>query len=256
MKKSIIEYEEFFKRYKEFKVKSEKVRVKEFIATGNRFFQNLKKVKEEYEKNVETNAFDFNVFSILKFQRPEEALHSPIITELLNVNGKHGQKDLFYVEFLRTLCPTDEFIFNLTNSDLNEYSISNEAFIKTRRGRSGRIDIEIQSLNPKNKFVVIIENKWNSPDSGFDQIAKYYQAKIQKGFQDSKIILVYLSKKGGEPDRKYISYEFQEILDAKKGETYFPIKYSVEIKEWLRMSSEKTKADRVKDLIYQYINIL
>lgn len=252
----VTEYKSFFNRYRKFKSESNEIRIERLETIGSAFFKNLRKIKKNYEKENELNAFGFNVFSILNFKKPEEDLHSPILSELLNVKGSHGQKDLFYKEFLKMLRPENDFISKFTNLDLNEYSIETEAFIKTSRGRSGRIDIEVKSLNPKKKFVIIIENKWNSLDSGFDQITKYYQSRIQQGFTDSNIVLVYLTKKGAEPDRKYISEDFQKIMELKKGETYFPIKYSVEIRDWLMSSIEKIKAERIKDLLRQYINTL
>lgn len=249
-----VAYKSFFERYRKFKSESDEIRIERLEMIGNDFFQNFREVKKNYEEENELKAFRFNVFSILNFKKPEENLHSPMLCELLNVRGSHGQKDLFYKEFLKILRPEKEFISKFTLNDLDDYSIETEAFIKTNRGRSGRIDIEIKSLNPEKKFVIIIENKWNSPDSGFDQITKYYQSKIQQGFTDSNIVLVYLTKKGDEPNRKYISEDFQKIMESKKGETYFPIKYSVEIKDWLLSSSERIKADRVIDLLNQYIN--
>ena len=248
------EYKSFFNRYREFKSELDEIRISRLNMVGNDFFRNLRTIKKEYDQENEINAFDFNIFSILNFKRPEENLHSPLLYELLNVQGSHGQKDLFYKEFLRMLCPDKEFISKFTNENLDDYSIETEVFVKTNRGRSGRIDIEIKSLNQKKRFVLIIENKWNSPDSGFDQITKYYQSKIQEGFIDSNIVLIYLTKKGGEPSRKYISQDFQKVMESKKGITFFPIKYSVEINEWLVSSAKKVKANRIKDLLIQYMN--
>jgi len=136
-------YKSFFNRYRKFKSKSDEIRIKGLKLIGNTFFQNLRDVKEKYDKENELNAFDFNIFSVLNFKKPEENLHSPLLCELLNVKGSHGQKDLFYKEFLKTLCPDEEFISKFTNKNLDEYSIETEAFVKTNRGRSGRIDIRL-----------------------------------------------------------------------------------------------------------------
>lgn len=250
------DYKSFFGRYKEFKSVLDEIRIEKLDLFGKDFFQDLRKLKKNYEIENKSFAYDFNIFSILNFKKPEENLHSPILYELLNVKGNHGQEDLFYKEFLKTLCNENEFITRFTNDNLNDYFIQTESFIKTNRGRSGRIDIEIKSINPKKKFVIIIENKWNSPDSGFDQITKYYQAKIQQGFEDANILLVYLTKKGGEPNRKYISKEFQKIMDSKKGKSLFSIKYSVDVKNWLLESTKKVKAERVRDLLSQYLKTI
>lgn len=58
------------------------------------------KILKERELTNESVAWDFSIFNIVSFLRPEERLHSPLLAELLDTNGSHGQKDLFYKLFL------------------------------------------------------------------------------------------------------------------------------------------------------------
>ena len=65
------------------------------------------------------NAWDFSIFNIVKINRPEENLHSPLIKELINTTGTHGQKDLFYKLFIRSLLPESDSVRFINENNLD-----------------------------------------------------------------------------------------------------------------------------------------
>lgn len=212
-------------------------------------------LKEKHDKD-ELHAWDFTIFEIIKSKRPEEHIHSPLLLELLNTEGKHGQKDLFYKLFLKTLLPENQ-IQKFTNDNHSEYTIKEEEGVKSEAGK-GRIDISIKSTNPKKKFAIIIENKWKSPDSCVDQLYKYYKCFTDKyEYNDENLLLVYLTMHGGDPDpRKVESPEFKNLIANNKNRNYFPISYKKHISQWLTICADHCKSDKVKQLIIQYLNFI
>ena len=140
------------------------------------------------------------------------------------------------------------------NENYKDYYSNLEEFVSSKDGKTGWIDLYIHSLNPSKKFAVILENKWDSPDSGFDQIYKYYTGLRERGYLDEDILIVYLTKYDDDPVE--ISEEFQELLYSKKDKTYFSISYSDEIVKWLKESLSKVKSDKIKVIIEQYIELI
>ena len=55
------------------------------------------------EQLAQVTGEHFNIFKILGIARREVQTHSPILGELLNPNGCHGQKDLFLQLFFDQL---------------------------------------------------------------------------------------------------------------------------------------------------------
>lgn len=247
-------FNNFIVRFRNLKLNIQKYKIENLRVIGTTFFENIKKLTDEYEKENESLAEKYNIFSIFKFNRPEENLHSPMLYSFLDCNGDHGQKDLFYRLLLEELFEEDTDVNKFVNDNHKDYYFNLEEFISNKDGKTGRVDLYIESLNPSKKFAVILENKWNSPDSGFDQIFKYYTGLREIGYLDEEILIIYLTKSNGDPDE--ISEEFQELLDNKRDKTYFSISYSKEIVQWLNKSLGKVKSDKIKVIIDQYIELI
>lgn len=246
----------FLERYKSHHSEFQQLLIDNFIKKGTFFFNQYSLINESHNQENLKNSHSYNIFEILKFKRPEEDLHSQFLSDLLNPKGKHGQKELFYDEFIKMLTKDKASILQFTNTNHLDYQINTEAFIKTNRGRKGRIDIQIKSLNPLKPFIILIENKWDSPDSGFDQIAKYYDSKLEEGYLPSQILLIYLTKKGGDPNIKYLSPKFRAQLDKMRNKNYFALKFSTNVKLWLQVSLSKCQSNNFNFILNQYINIL
>jgi hypothetical protein len=212
-------------------------------------------LKECDDRNI-SEAWAFSIFDIIKVKRPEENLHSPLLAELLNTNGSHGQKDSFYKLFVnRVLGQSDAS--NFINDNPNDYLIQSEEFIKNENDK-GEIDISIRSTNRCKKFALIIENKWGSGDSCPDQIYKYYRNYTNpngKAFADDNLRVIYLTKYGNDPC--WIEDDgFRTFLQEKKGVNYFPISYVNHIRKWLEDCISNCKSSKVVYVIEQYLNFI
>jgi len=111
-----------------------------------------------------------------------ETLNSRILADLLNPKHKHGQKDLFLSEYLKSI--------------QLEY---NESDIWDIRCESENVDIVLTATKPKR--VVVIENKINGACDQPNQLYRYYQLKIKQhyAFEEKKehperYKIVYLTK--------------------------------------------------------------
>ena len=247
-------FDNFIVRFRNLKSRIEKYKIEYLKDVGTTFFEKYRELTYEYETENESLAEKYNIFNILKFNRPEENLHSPLLYSFLDCNGEHGQKDVFYKLFLEELFEEKNDMNKFVNDTHKDYYFNLEEFISNKDGKTGRMDLYIESLNPSKKFAVILENKWNSPDSGFDQIFKYYTSLREIGYSDEEILIIYLTKSDGDPDE--ISEEFQELLNFKRDKTYFSISYSKEIVQWLNKSLGKVKSDKIKIIIEQYIELI
>lgn len=209
---------------------------------------------EKEEENI-SESFDFSIFDIVKFKRKEEHLHSPLLSKLLDTNGTHGQKDLFYKLFLKEILKDEEKVNSFLNANYRDYIFKEEEFIKDDIDRRGEIDLTIKSINPIKKFAIILENKWGSGDSCVDQIHKYYRNFIIKqGYTDDNLLVIYLTKKGCDPDQRMVeNQEYAIFLKENKNKNYFPISYSKHIVSWLLQCQIQCQSPKVNFLIEQYI---
>lgn len=225
---------------------------------GNLSKNYLKLLAEKEDENMR-ESFEFSIFDIVKFKRKEEYLHSPILYKLLDVNGSHGQKDLFYRLFLKEILSDESLVERFTNSDCRDYSFKEEEYIKNKYDNKnieqGEIDITIKSLNPNKKFAIIIECKWNSDDSCDNQIFKYYRNFIEvQGYNDENLLVLYLTKKGKDPNpKKVTNKDYENFLVDNKNINFFTISYKDHIQNWLIECINQCQSLRVKFLIEQYL---
>lgn len=200
-----------------------------------------KKAYEEAEKKGE----NFNIFKILKLETKEVELHTRLILNLLQPNGKHGLgvKPLKY--FIQVI--SDNQISQnkfLDNIDFKKAHISNKYLgIKSNlNGKSigGDIDIFIKT----EQICFAIENKINASDQN-EQLIRYYNSlKIEK----IKFLLFYLTLEGKPPSHKSVKDKLKE------GENYFLLSYEVHIKSWLELCLKAAaKKPILKETIRQYI---
>lgn len=235
-----------------YKVEFEDIIIDNFSYIENTF-KNLAKtykiyLNERTELNI-VHAWDFSIFKIIKVKREEENLHSRLLKELIDPVGTHGQKDLFYKLFIKRFL-SEGVIENFINDNYKDYFIKREEHIDTGV-ETGRIDIFLKSSNPKKKFAIIIENKWDSGDSCSDQLYKYYISKKMQGFDDTNLLVFYLSKNGNDP-LLIEEGKFKTFLDDNINKNYFPISYIDHIYKWLSDCHDNCKSPKIKYLIEQY----
>lgn len=132
--------------------------------------------------NKELNEKTSEQYNPLLYFNIRETLNSRILADLLNPKHKHGQKDLFLSEYLKSI--------------QMEY---NEADIWDVRCESENVDIVLTTSKPKR--VVVIENKINGAVDQPNQLYRYYQLKIEQHYADEekkehpeRYKIVYLTK--------------------------------------------------------------
>jgi len=240
--------------FEKFKKEYHQVFVDNFstIETGlTKFAKNYQLLLQEKKELNIYYAWDFSIFDIIKIKRPEENLHSPLLIELLDTQGKHGQQDLFYKLFIMQFLKDKSELF--INEKHQDYFLKKEQFVETEENK-GRIDIFIRSTNPKKQFAILIENKWNSGDSCPDQLFKYYISLTKRhGYTDDNLLIFYLTKHGNDPTWVE-NDDFERFIEVNKNSNYFPISYKYHIYKWLTDCQSHCKSEKIMHIIEQYKN--
>lgn len=157
--------------------------IKQILSLYNRIIEN-------YESSIfKKENYSFSAFNISTYGTQLENFHSDIISELLNPIGKHNENSL----------PVYEFILFLNKFFEINIDIKNFQNISTYR-ELGRIDIAL--LDNESKNAIIIENKINSAPDMDDQLTRYYDWCINKGYDVKCIAYLTLS---GEKNAPYIA---------------------------------------------------
>ncbi|MGP2361291.1 PDDEXK-like family protein [Acinetobacter junii] len=132
-------------------------------------------VVERNEENIvknKTKGEYFNLIKIMGMATSEVHTHTPIIADLLNPKGSHGQGDIFLKIFVERFSP---------NFDINT------KVVVEREKREGKDQFDILIRNDHQ--IMIIENKIYASDQS-RQLNRYYSYCIAKNKQP---ILIYLS---------------------------------------------------------------
>jgi hypothetical protein len=238
-----------FKRYystvERFKIESDKTRFTGLLSG----WKSLDSAMTSYEKRVASN---YNIFYILKnIDNNEVITHSPFLKDLLNINGKHKQGDLFYIEFLEQLKPPNKDIF--IPNDKIFFSIEEQKYIgpiDENYNKGGFIDILISYRDSKKHFAIAIENKINARDQ-LKQIERYY--KYLKDVHKENFLLVFLSPYGKDPTEYSIGIS---LLEERKLHEIIVISYQEHIKNLLEKTIKKIEAENVRSIINQYLQII
>jgi hypothetical protein len=144
----------------------------------------LQKVEEDRKKFEESH---FNIFSLVSDQYRKENLQSDILAEFLNPQGRHGQGNVFLMEFIKlvnTKAQEQKVKFELNENAFESASVVRE---------EGRIDVLIKGENE----AIIFENKINNAGDTARQLPDYFQLIRGKGY--SKIMIVYMPYRAGTP---------------------------------------------------------
>ena len=205
--------------------------------------QNVALIHKKYEDLAEYSGENFNVFDVLGV-RSSELSHSAILTNFLNANGKHGQKDAFLQLFLKqikTMIEQSKFnnfldSFVSTNSIARKEIFLGQVNIETAEG--GRADIVITSRDMN----IIIENKIYAGDQ-LQQLVRY-------GNYYKNAPIIYLTLMGNEP-----SPDSKGHLVA--GVDFICISYKNEIKNWLQdCIKEMANKPFIRETLNQYLILI
>ena len=212
---------------------------------SNNFKQNISALQEkehEFQQQHDKAKLDFNIFTILRKTGEEVGLHSRFLAELINRNASHKIADfqqLFIEIVLNNAIATQEWNREKLSSkdDYNceiEYSFPNSNY--------GRADIILR--NKKN--VIVIENKIYAFDQK-GQLAKYYKACQELGYDDKNIYIVYLNRFGDDVS----PYGQGDISN----DDYGVISYKEDIFNFLTLCKAKVVGyPHIEQTIEQYIN--
>lgn len=185
--------------------------------------KNYKKLLEDPDfENLEIELQKPNIFSILGISRME-IRHSNFLAWLLDPNASHGLGNRFLIRILWDLA-TNENNSNLIEEEnkldiieINQLNFSNvevnrEVPLSVNK-KDGAIDILINFRDENDKLVICIENKIDAPDSK-EQLASYSKW-VKDTFEGNKIVFIYLTPMGIEPNDKdeakeWINYSYRE----------------------------------------------
>ena len=179
----------------------------------------------------------FNVFDILGIGHYEVKTHSPMLGELLNPKGRHGQGDIFLRLFRELVLDN----FGVTDFDAEsktakldlEYPIG-----PVTEDSGGRIDIVVQDGKGS---AIFIENKIYAEDQP-NQLKRYRK-------HDPKAHLFYLTLRGENPS----GLSDAELKDIKCK----CISYGCHIRDWLNACrKEAVCLPPVRETISQYIHLI
>ena len=181
-------------------------------------------LREKYRKLLDDHDFDRlelelrtpNIFNILDISRTE-IRHSNFLAWLLDPNETHGLGNLFLLKFIRTLAIYEKAgkldVVDIGKLNFNDVEIRREwkydSDNKTKK--EGYIDLLIIF----DTHVICIENKVDTQDHS-NQLSRY-RAIVNKTFQKHKIVYVYLTPTGEQPNEAeatdhYITYAYVDII--------------------------------------------
>lgn len=193
------------------------------------FSRNLRRVDQLLSKR---NGEDFNVFRVLNIRRYETRTHTPMLRELLDPQGSHGQGAAFLKLFLQQ-CGIQEFDAE-TATVQEEYHIG-----QISDATGGRIDLFLRDR--VGAYRIGIENKIDALEQ-VNQIQRYQQF-LKQG------VLLYLTLDGAEPT----SYDpsVHEKVEVKS------ISYKHHIASWLEACRcHAATSPLVRETISQYLHLV
>ena len=176
----------------------------------------------------------FNLFEILHIGHYEVSTHSPLLAELLNPAGTHGQGSVFLEKFLDQL--------EIENFESKGATVQTEVSV----GIYGRIDIVITDRSGGAQ--IFVENKIYAAlqDRQLERYQEY----------DSEAKIVYLTLYGEDPRMGQ-----KEEGSAENAEESFPnlipISYQTHVLSWLdACRKEAATAPTVREAITHYIHLI
>lgn len=189
---------------------------------------------------IEKNKLPYHI-NILDLLWANENAHSRIFAELLKQNN--GNKFEILHSFLCYL--------TTQNPDFDQRPLKPRISYE-----NDRIDILVLDKD----YAIIIENKIHDAVDQGQQIARYIEKVMKKGFKETQIYIIYLTKDGSKKPEKQ-SWMNQKGNDYQESfhKRYFPISFKQDILPWLIddvLPNCKLKDVYLKSTIEQYIDYI
>lgn len=199
------------------------------------FLENLSLIHKKHEILNSVND-GFNIFSILRNESDEVNLHSRFISELFK-NKKYGK--VFFKLFLEEVGIQMGKIENL------EIEVS----LEHQFNSLSRIDILIEIKSSTARKAIVIENKIYAEDQ-WEQLQRYFNGMINKGYKKEEIEIVYLTLHGNSPSKESLGVILNEE-DIKK------ISYEENIINWIeKCCKEVVLVPVIRETLIQYNQLL
>ncbi len=222
------------------------------VDNWDQFKKLVKSVKETIARVKAENDEKPGTMGVLSFfKEKDEISHSKTIAFLLNPEGQHNKEDKFLKEFIKAV----GLPIHICEKDLTSCEVQRE---------EKNIDIFIKCKD----FCIILENK--KPGYGYkdqpNQLARYYNIALGKGYSEDKIYILYLTIDGYSPSNTSIecgSLPLNEKAETKIDENnkvinpsngIINISYKKHILEWLKKIEESCLKNEslLKSGIMQY----
>lgn len=113
--KNSADLNDFFARCQEFCIAQEKERFRSVRAGLNQIRKHLPRLRQQEQQFEARLSPEFNVYRILRLERKEVLVHTPMLGELLDPAGSHGQGFAFLRTFFQVaasrglVAPADRF---------------------------------------------------------------------------------------------------------------------------------------------------
>lgn len=224
------------------------------IQDFEHLFVNNPRVEE-----VQANLCRFNPIKVMGMERME-LRHSAILGWLLSPQETHGLGDAFLRSFLSESLRGIEGTSGLSALDVSEADMSDA---EVRREWQ---NIDLLVLSPRNRWVFIIENKYDSTLHS-DQLNRYMEtvkSTLMGGDTYRRVQGVFLSLWGEEPgDNRYAQIEYASICElleqqillrgqSMPNQVEFFVKHYLEvIQEATSMSQEKASLEKLARQLYR-----
>ena len=190
-----------------------------------------------------------NIFQVLKIARAE-IRHSNMLAWLLDPNENHGLGSRFLRAFITDLSVSHSYEYA---DDVYDAIVSPEKALDLLMAdlTDSRVfrewnNIDVVIMLPKD-YVIAIENKVDAAEgkaNGRSQLEKYQEILTNHGFQDNKIIKIFLSPNARKPSSSnddWKVYTYKDVLS---------------VLENVNNSQHKFGSNEVNVLIGNYIDIL
>lgn len=245
MEATIDRFKTFFTQYRQFVSDHVKDDVAAQLTSFQKLFSGYRSLKPKLAEINRAEAEYFNIFKVMKLGHLEVRAHTPVLAHLLDPRGTHAQLHLYYNLFVEMVLQEDIF----RNYDPAKIEVRTELGTE-----HGQIDIIIIHHAIGNPYAIVIENKIYAGDQK-DQLVRY------KKYLDSLTHIpaaakrmLYLKPMQADPSE----YSVDAVTLAEWTSSGFikNISYKEEILPWLKAGLNEVKANKVKVLVEQYIQLL
>ncbi len=176
----------------------------------------------------------FNVFRILGVEENEDCTHTPVLANLLDPQGSHGQGTMFLDAFIRRCQRKKGFI------SPGRKARSALWFVETQRfTQLGTIDLVVSA--PGLGYIIVVENKVYAGEQR-DQLDRYHRWLQVQRHKYPRQMLVFLTPSG------------QKSATAGQAKCV-RLSYHRDIAEMLDSTVSKIGSPRVRELVRQYCEV-